>query len=282
MYRFMSVMASRSRRQFAPLKAESIASGNLPRLKGVVFDVDGTLCRPQNYMFGEMRAALDIPKQIDILEHVYALPTAEAREEAMESIRHIERTAMAHQEPQPGLVELMTYLDSRDIPKGICTRNFDAPVDHLLSKFLSEVKTFHPIVTREFRPPKPHPAGILHIARSWGLTSESAERGDRADTASSLDRGRIYIDAQGDKRSEEVVSGDRGNPDAAQGDASGLIMVGDSIDDMTAGRRSGAATVLLVNPANEHLAQHEHTDLAVTRLDDLIQILEEGFQGREV
>lgn len=42
------------------------------------------------------------------------------------------------------------------------------PVNHLLQTFLPENK-FAPIVTREFRPPKPHPAGILHIASTWGL-----------------------------------------------------------------------------------------------------------------
>ena len=59
-------------------------------------------------------------------------------------------------------------------------------------------------------------------------------------------------------------------------------MVGDSIDDMTAGRRAGAATVLLVNEVNEHLSTHEHTDLVIAQLDDLIKILEEGFEGRVV
>ena len=39
---------------------------------------------------------------------------------------------------------------------------------HLLQKFLPG-KTFAPIVTRDFRPPKPDPAGILHIAKAWGL-----------------------------------------------------------------------------------------------------------------
>ena len=42
------------------------------------------------------------------------------------------------------------------------------PVIHLLQTFLPG-KTFAPIVTRDFRPPKPDPAGILHIAREWGL-----------------------------------------------------------------------------------------------------------------
>jgi beta-phosphoglucomutase-like phosphatase (HAD superfamily) len=57
-------------------------------------------------------------------------------------------------------------------------------------------------------------------------------------------------------------------------------MVGDSIDDMTAGWRAGAATVLLVNEVNRHLATHQHTDLVIERLDELIDVLEDGFVGR--
>lgn len=181
-------------------------------------------------MFAEMRAACSIPKGSDILDHIHALPRS-GQEEALEKIRTIERTAMASQVAQPGLATLMEYLESRNMPKGICTRNFDAPVAHLLNKFLKGME-FNPVVTRDFRPPKPDPAGILHIAKSWGLDTKS------------------------------------------------LIMVGDSIDDMTAGFRAGAATVLLVNEVNAHLATHEHTDLCISTLDELIGVLEEGFEGR--
>ena len=153
-------------------------------------------------MFAEMRLAVGISKSADILEHIYSLPSPD-QETAMDKIRHIERTAMSSQSPQPGLVALMAYLESKSIPKGICTRNFEMPVAHLLTKFLSG-KEFWPIVTRDFRPPKPDPAGILHIAKSWGFV-KSAESG--------------------------------------QGDASQLIMVGDSIDDMTAGHRAGAVKI---------------------------------------
>lgn len=34
-------------------------------------------------MFGEMRNALSISKEVDILEHIYSLPTPEDREKAM-------------------------------------------------------------------------------------------------------------------------------------------------------------------------------------------------------
>jgi phosphoglycolate phosphatase-like HAD superfamily hydrolase len=55
-------------------------------------------------------------------------------------------------------------------------------------------------------------------------------------------------------------------------------MVGDSLDDMAAGYRAGAATVLLVNEENEALSKHEYTGLSVRRLDELIDILDRGFE----
>ena len=219
-------------------------------------------------MFAEMRAALNISKGTDILDHIYGLPTPEAREAAMEAIKTIERTAMASQVAQPGLVELMAYLDRRGVRKGLCTRNFDAPVMHLLSKFLPQ-HVFEPIITREFRPPKPDPAGILHIARAWGLTRPPGLEGSGTREATEAE-----MELEGKEEGGKKVEG--------EADASGLIMVGDSIDDMTAGRHAGAATVLLVNPVNAHLAGHEHTDLTISRLDELIDVLEHGFKGREI
>ncbi|KAI1481125.1 hypothetical protein K445DRAFT_318464 [Daldinia sp. EC12] len=265
-------------RRFAPLR--EVANGehhDLPKLHGVIFDVDGTLCLPQNHMFSEMRSALGIPKHIDILEHIYSLPTPSQRDSAMESIRAIERRSMTAQVAQPGLADLMAYLDSRGLRKGICTRNFETPVSHLLDKFLSG-HVFHPVVTRDFRPPKPDPAGLLYIARSWGLVRAVEGPGDEGKVREVLNE---ESSASSNAQKEGAV-GHHGSEITEVGDASGLIMVGDSIDDMTAGRRAGAATVLLVNDVNEHLAEHEHTDLVIERLDDLVQVLDHGFVGREL
>lgn len=51
---------------------------------------------------------------------------------------------------------------------------------------------------------------------------------------------------------------------------------------MTAGFKAGAATVLLVAESNENgaLKEHEHTGLSIERLDDLIQILDNGFEEK--
>ncbi|EGE02044.1 HAD superfamily hydrolase [Trichophyton equinum CBS 127.97] len=225
-----------AQRRFAPLDTDG---GDVPVLKGIVFDVDGTLWQgsgsslPQHYMFQEMRDALGIEKGVDIIHHIRGLPTFTARTDAIAIVRDIERKAMVKQVPQPGLVELMDYLNSKNVKRALCTRNFDGPVNHLIKSHLA-THVFAPIITRDTPNimPKPDPAGILHIARAWELE-----------------------------------------------DASGLIMVGDSLDDMTAGHKAGAATVLLLNERNQDLKDNEHTDLCIERLDELINVLETGFCG---
>ncbi|OQN96733.1 hypothetical protein B0A48_17157 [Cryoendolithus antarcticus] len=230
-----------SRRRFAPVGRSKDSDGE--RLQGVVFDMDGTLCEPQNYMFGEMREALGITKAVDILDHIYSLP-ADQQAEAHAKIEAIEHAAMRKQVPQPGLVTLMEFLDKHRIPKAICTRNFDIPVDHFLGNhFPGHVKAFHPVVTREFRPPKPSPAGILHIAHSWKVVGSASV--------------------------PEISPADRPVP---------LLMVGDSIDDMIAGHDAGAVTVLLRSAGKEELERDGRTHIVIDRLDDLVGILEKGLE----
>lgn len=71
-----------------------------------------------------IRDTLNIPKSVDILEHLSSLPSPE-HEDAHERIREIERKAMRVQRPQPGLTNLMQYIDRRGVRKAICTRNFE-------------------------------------------------------------------------------------------------------------------------------------------------------------
>ncbi|KAJ6171277.1 hydrolase [Penicillium chermesinum] len=219
-------MASSRPRRFAPLDPGQ--QSDAPLLKGIVFDVDGTLCLPQHHMFKEMRDALGIDSKTDILHHIRSLPSDTERAVATEKVRAVERRAMVEQEPQPGLTRLMDYLQSRGLRRALCTRNFEIICQHMSSS---------PIITRDTPNviPKPDPAGILHIAQEWGLTNR----------------------------------------------AENLIMVGDSIDDMTSGHAAGAATVLLLNERNMHLKEHAHTDVCISRLDELIDILERGFVAQK-
>ena len=75
--------------RFAPLSG---APSPAPQLAGIVFDVDGTLCAPQTWMFSKMRSALGIEPGIDILTHVAGL---EDPRKGMELVEAVEREAMA-------------------------------------------------------------------------------------------------------------------------------------------------------------------------------------------
>lgn len=76
-------------------------------------------------MFSEMRKRLNISKPTDILDHIHSLPTGGPQEAAYEHIKNVEREAMGQMQAQPGLVDIMDYLDKREIKKAICTRNFE-------------------------------------------------------------------------------------------------------------------------------------------------------------
>lgn len=73
------------------------------------------------------RQVLSISSETDILEHIYSLPM-EQQVEAMAAIQEIESAAMDMQEPQPGLEDLMGYLEMRGLRKALCTRNFESVV----------------------------------------------------------------------------------------------------------------------------------------------------------
>jgi len=119
-------------------------------------------------------------------------------------------------------------------------------VAHLLATHIPKhIDAFAPIITRDFRPPKPSPAGILHIAHAWGIT-ENAE-------------------VPKSPPAERRLS---------------LVMVGDSVDDMAAGRDAGALTVLLRSQGKEDLETDERTDVVVSRLDELIELLDGGLCSR--
>lgn len=260
-------------RRFAPLDPSLTNDENAPKLKGVVFDLDGTLCLPQNYMFKEMRAILGIPKSVDILDHVNSLSdeveagsSTSPRSQAHEAVKGIERNAMKDQRPQPGLNELITYLADRNLRLALCTRNFELPVNHLLQKFVDERgrQNFWPLITREAKgvKAKPSPEGIWACVQAWDRDDPRLPQ-SRDETESVL---------------EEMSELDRMRT------CESVIMVGDSVDDIEAGARAGAATVLLVNEENKHLLDEQEwprrVDLAIESLLELAEALEKGFCGR--
>ncbi|OZJ06337.1 hypothetical protein BZG36_00652 [Bifiguratus adelaidae] len=163
-------MVSSSARRVA--YARTLHSGlALPRIRGVVFDLDGTMNIPDYTMFTRMRGILGISDKQDILKHIDGLegPDKVAANEAIESI---ERSVIDTMSLQPGLLDLLNWLDRHSVPKAILTRNNQEPVLHFVNQLLPVANykgAFDPVITRKFKPTKPSPAPLLHIAKQWNM-----------------------------------------------------------------------------------------------------------------
>lgn len=184
-----------------------------------IFDLDGTLTLPV-HDFGFIRQELAIPEGEDILDHLELLPPDLA------ALRHhrldeIERSLAGQAEAAPGAVELLACLAEQDFQMGILTRN-SRDVAFVTLETLG-VRHHFPdahILGRDDAPPKPDPAGILHLQEKWQVDTEN------------------------------------------------LVMVGDYIFDLQAGRSAGALTVHVGRPDGQRWP--EASDIMVETLADLL------------
>ncbi|XP_028793273.1 haloacid dehalogenase-like hydrolase domain-containing protein At2g33255 [Neltuma alba] len=145
------------------------------RLRGVVFDMDGTLTVPAIDFAAMYRAVLgddeyrriksENPSGIDIL-HLIEDWNPEKQRIAYETITDYERQGLDRLQIMPGAAELCGFLDSKKIRRGLITRNVKMAVDIFQKRFGI---AFSPALSREFRPYKPDPAPLLHICSGWGV-----------------------------------------------------------------------------------------------------------------
>ncbi|KAL2506498.1 Haloacid dehalogenase-like hydrolase domain-containing protein [Abeliophyllum distichum] len=149
-----------------------------PRLRGVVFDMDGTLTVPvidfpamYRTVLGEkeyLKIKSENPTGIDILHHIETW-SPDKQKRAYEIIADFEKQGMDRLQIMPGASELCGFLDSRNIRRGLITRNVKEAVDLFHIRF---GMIFSPALSREFRPYKPDPAPLLHICTTWGVQAD--------------------------------------------------------------------------------------------------------------
>ena len=132
--------------------------------RGVIFDLDGTLTEPL-LDFEAIRRELGLPSGTPILEAMEALDVA-ARARAELILRRHEMDAIRAATLADGCRELLDLLAARDVPVAILTRNVRDAVDDFLRRFAMRVAASY---TREDGPPKPSPAGVLALCRTFGL-----------------------------------------------------------------------------------------------------------------
>ncbi|KAF3685869.1 Haloacid dehalogenase-like hydrolase domain-containing protein [Capsicum annuum] len=249
------------------------AASSKPHLKGIVFDMDGTLTVPVIDFQAMYRAVLGHdeyvavksknPSGIDILHHIESwIP--DKQKKAYQVIADFEKQGLDHLQIMPGAAELCSFLDSRNIRRGLITRNVKDAVDLFHQRFGCEVKAnrkaewifklkifffthyqsedherlkvkFSPALSREYRPYKPDPAPLLHICSTWEIQPNE------------------------------------------------VMMIGDSLkDDVACGKRAGAFTCLLDETgrydAPEYANVEHQPDYKVSSLVEVQSLLERDFE----
>lgn len=137
-----------------------------------VFDMDGTLTIAV-HDFVAIKRALDIPEDDDILHHLSALPAEQAAGKRAWLHEH-ERELADAARPAVGARELLHGLRERGCTLGVLTRN-----DHSLALVtlqavgLGDCFESENILGRDEAPPKPDPAGLLHLANKWGVEPQA-------------------------------------------------------------------------------------------------------------
>lgn len=131
-----------------------------------VFDLDGTLT-VAIHDFAHIRAILGIPSGSDILEHLAALPEAEALV-AKGRLCAIEEELICRTEPALGAQALVDRLQARGVRWGVLTRNTRENALRTLDRIgLAGYLDPSDVLGREEALAKPDPDGILKLARKW-------------------------------------------------------------------------------------------------------------------
>ena len=138
----------------------------LEQIRGVIFDLDGTLAH-SNPDFKGLRAALGIGSGTDILEHIHSLETTMAKMQALEIVHDYELTSSRQASWIEGAQALIAFLKARQLPLAILTRNMPEAAKITIEKLGIDIPL---VLTRYDAEPKPHPQGIHLICEQWQLS----------------------------------------------------------------------------------------------------------------
>jgi HAD superfamily hydrolase (TIGR01509 family) len=132
-------------------------------IKGVVFDLDGTLV-DSGLDFAAFRASLGLPERGDILHLIDALPPV-ARARAYDALREFETAGATRARAMPGVAEFLHEIRAQNWRSAVFTRNTREATEQTLQLTGLRVDL---IIARDDAPPKPDPTGLQLIAQHWG------------------------------------------------------------------------------------------------------------------
>jgi HAD superfamily hydrolase (TIGR01509 family) len=136
------------------------------RLKGAIFDMDGTVVDVP-YDWGEIKAELETQGK-PILPYIHNLGEPE-RSEKWKILERFESEATQKAKLKPGMREFLGLLSARGVKKALVTNNSRKNVSFLLEKFRLE---FDCVISRERGLWKPSGAPILVAMKELQLDKE--------------------------------------------------------------------------------------------------------------
>ena len=140
-------------------------AGTKPLLRGLVFDMDGTLTVP-NLDFGEMYRRAGVPKGDNILSDRWR---ADAK--ACSVVEEMEAEGRRTLKLMPGAAELAAWLQAHGVPSALVTRNSSTTLAHF-HRHVWPSAPLSPAISRDATwPSKPDPAALLHIGELWRVDS---------------------------------------------------------------------------------------------------------------
>jgi HAD superfamily hydrolase (TIGR01549 family) len=131
------------------------------KIRGVIFDMDGTITAP-NLDFAGIKAEAGIG-DVDMLDYLRAATGAEY-ERIHGLLMRFEKRGVANAKLNRGARTLLNALAKQRIPAALLTRNSRRSVDAVCRKLKLK---FDVTVTREDGPHKPAPEPIWRIAKRW-------------------------------------------------------------------------------------------------------------------
>jgi len=149
------------------------------KIKGILFDLDGTLTCPGALDFPSIKREMNCPGDTPILEYLETQPPPR-RNRLLEILELHEKKAAEASSPNIGAERCLSILKQKGFLLGILTRNSLPSVHHVLKKFQAiSIKDFSAVISREDSRPKPHPDGVYKAAHQMGIsTSELIMVGD--------------------------------------------------------------------------------------------------------
>lgn len=135
-----------------------------PRLKGLIFDLDGTLV-DSRLDFDKMREEIGIPSGHGVLEFVEAEPDHERRNHFRGIVDRHEMQGALDSVLMPGVDRLLQEATRRGLLRGIFTRNRIAPTRLVIERL--RLEDFSCVLSRDEVAPKPDPEGLLRICSEW-------------------------------------------------------------------------------------------------------------------